>query len=53
MGAGTIGLLATLVLRLQGLQVTTFGLNPNPYLNSDLIEAIGATYQSTQDLVDP
>ena len=30
MGAGTIGLLATLVLRLRGLQVTTFGLNPKP-----------------------
>lgn len=50
MGAGTIGLLATLVLRLRGLQVTTFGLSPRPYLNSDLIEAIGATYQSTKEL---
>jgi threonine dehydrogenase-like Zn-dependent dehydrogenase len=50
MGAGTIGLLATLVLRLRGLQVTTFGLNPKPYLNSDLIEAIGATYQSTKEM---
>ncbi len=42
MGAGTIGLLATLVLRLRGLQVTTFGLSRKPYLNSDLIEALGA-----------
>ena len=50
MGAGTIGLLATLVLRLRGLQVTTFGLNAKPYLNSDLIEAIGATYQSTKEM---
>jgi len=50
MGAGTIGLLATLVLRLRGLQVTTFGLNPKPYLNSDLIEAIGARYQSTKEM---
>ena len=50
MGAGTIGLLATLVLRLRGLQVTTFGLNPKPYLNSDLIEAIGAIYQSTKEI---
>ena len=50
MGAGTIGLLATLVLRLRGLQVTTFGLNPKPYLNSDLIEAVGATYQSTKEM---
>src|SRR5213075_3089878 len=47
MGAGTIGLLATLMLRLRVMRVTTFGLNPKPYLNSDLIEAIGATYQST------
>src|SRR6184192_1476674 len=47
MGAGTIGLLATLVLRLRGLEVTTFGLTRRPYRNSDLIEAIGARYQST------
>src|SRR5437899_2494541 len=50
MGAGTIGLLAALALRLRGLQVTAFGLTQKPYLNSDLIEAIGATYQSTKDL---
>src|SRR6266404_6255174 len=50
MGAGTIGLLATLALRLRGLQVTTFGLTQKPYLNSDLIEAIGATYQSTKEM---
>src|SRR5499426_2613205 len=50
MGAGTIGLLATLVLRLKGLQVTTFGKTPRPYLNSELIESIGATYQSTDGL---
>lgn len=50
MGTGTIGLLATLALRLRGIQVTAFGLNPKPYLNSDLIEGIGATYQSTKEL---
>src|SRR6266478_3780477 len=50
MGAGTIGLLATLVLRLRGLQVTTFGLSRKPYLNSDLIEALGARYESTADV---
>jgi threonine dehydrogenase-like Zn-dependent dehydrogenase len=50
MGAGTIGLLATLVLRLRGLEVTTFGRSQKPYLNSDLIEAIGARYESTADL---
>src|SRR5437867_11502397 len=50
MGAGTIGLLATLVLRLRGLQVTTFGLSRKPYHNADLIQAIGARYESTADV---
>ncbi len=49
-GAGTIGLLATLVLRLRGIEVTTFGLTPRPYLNSDLLEALGARYLTTTDL---
>jgi glucose 1-dehydrogenase len=50
MGAGTVGLLATLVLRLRGLEVTTFALSRKPYLNADLIEAIGARYESTADV---
>jgi threonine dehydrogenase-like Zn-dependent dehydrogenase len=50
MGAGTIGLLATLVLRLRGIEVVTFGMTPKPYLNSELIEALGARYESTSDL---
>src|SRR5678815_5609820 len=49
MGAGTIGLLATLILRLRGLDVTTFALTKKPYLNSDLIEAVGARYVSTEE----
>lgn len=49
LGAGTIGLLATLVLRLRGLDVTTFALNRKPYRNADLIEALGARYISTKD----
>ena len=49
LGAGTIGLLATLVLRLRGLDVTTFALNQKPYRNADLIESIGARYISTKD----
>lgn len=53
MGAGTIGLLATLVLRLRGLDVTTFALTKKPYLNSDLIEAIGARYVSTAETPIP
>src|SRR5437867_61798 len=50
MGAGTIGLLATLALRLRGMQVVAFGRNPKPSLNSDLIEAIDARYESTLEL---
>lgn len=50
MGAGTIGLLATLVFRLRGMEVVTFGKTPKPYLNSDLIEDLGAKYVSTDDI---
>ena len=50
MGAGTIGLLATLALRLRGLQVTVFGRTKAPYLNSELVEALGARYLSTADM---
>ena len=50
LGAGTIGLLASLALRLRGLDVTVFALTRKPYLNSDLVEAIGARYESTRDL---
>jgi len=48
MGSGTLGLLATLVLRLRGLDVTTFGNTMPPTLNSSLIEELGARYISTK-----
>lgn len=48
-GAGTIGLLASLMLRLQGLKVTVFGRTAAPYLNSDLIEQLGASYVNTRE----
>jgi len=48
-GAGTIGLLATLAFRLRGLDVVTFARTPRPYLNSSLIEEIGAGYESTSN----
>jgi threonine dehydrogenase-like Zn-dependent dehydrogenase len=48
LGAGTIGLLATMGLRLRGLEVVALGLDEPPYLNSDLIETLGATYVSTK-----
>src|ERR1700757_1418795 len=44
MGAGTIGLLATLTLRLRGIDVTTFGRSTQPYLNGNLVEQLGARY---------
>ncbi|HEX3622436.1 MAG TPA: glucose 1-dehydrogenase [Acidimicrobiales bacterium] len=49
MGAGTIGLLATMVLRIRCLDVTVFGRDPGPYLNSELLETLGARYLSTQE----
>lgn len=49
LGAGTIGLLATLVLRLRGLEVTTFALNRKPYANAELVEAVGGRYVSTKE----
>jgi glucose 1-dehydrogenase len=48
MGAGTIGLLAALVLRLRGLDVTVFGQRPAPYRNSELLGQIDARYLSTK-----
>jgi threonine dehydrogenase-like Zn-dependent dehydrogenase len=50
MGAGTIGLLATLALRLRGIDVTTFALAPKPNNNATLIEALGARYVSTKEI---
>jgi threonine dehydrogenase-like Zn-dependent dehydrogenase len=47
MGAGTLGLLASLALRLRGLDVTTFGRTPRPYLNAELLDAVGARYVNT------
>jgi glucose 1-dehydrogenase len=47
-GAGTIGLLAALVLRLRGLEVTVFGQRPGPYQNSELLGQIDARYVSTK-----
>lgn len=50
MGAGTIGLLATLMLRLRGMEVTTFALAPKPNPNAALIEDIGARYMTTREM---
>jgi threonine dehydrogenase-like Zn-dependent dehydrogenase len=47
-GAGTIGLLATLAMRLRGLEVTCYSRRLPPYRNSDLIAELGARYVSSQ-----
>ena len=50
LGAGTIGLLAALVLRLRGIEVVTFGKTPKPYINAQMAEDIGTSYVSTGDI---
>jgi threonine dehydrogenase-like Zn-dependent dehydrogenase len=47
-GAGTLGLLATLILRLRGLEVTTLARTEPPTLNSELLQALGVRYLSTR-----
>lgn len=49
MGAGTIGLLAALTLRLRGLEVCVFAREPRPNRRADLVEAIESKYVSTTD----
>ena len=49
-GAGSLGLLATLALRLRGLEVTTLARTEPPTPNSELVEALDARYESTRVL---
>src|SRR5947208_2776889 len=42
LGAGQIGLLATMMLRLRGLDVFTLATRPAPNLKADIAEAYGA-----------
>lgn len=53
LGAGTIGLLAALSLRMRGLQVTSIGRTLPPYRNSRLLEEIGVRYVSNQEMPLP
>ena len=48
LGTGTLGLLASLFLRLRGLDVVAMGRVIPPFLNSRLLEEIGVRYLSTQ-----
>ena len=47
-GAGTIGLLATLGMRLRGIEVICYSRRLPPYFNSELITELGAHYVSSQ-----
>ncbi len=49
MGAGQIGLLTTLILRLRGMQVWTLARTPKPSLKAEIVESLGATYVSTTE----
>jgi threonine dehydrogenase-like Zn-dependent dehydrogenase len=46
MGSGSIGLLATMALVVRGIEVTVLGKDRKPYRNSELIEQLGAFYES-------
>jgi len=48
-GAGQIGLLATLILRLRGMQVFTLARSEKPCLKAEIAEQYGATYVSTRE----
>jgi threonine dehydrogenase-like Zn-dependent dehydrogenase len=48
LGAGTIGMLACLAMRLRGIEVTCYSRRPAPYLNSEMLKEIGVTYVSSQ-----
>lgn len=50
LGTGTIGMLATLMLRLRGLEVFTFGKQQPPFVNANLVEQLGARYVSTESI---
>ncbi len=49
LGAGQIGLLSTLVLKLKGLDVYTLARAPGPHLKSEIVEGLEATYVSTNE----
>ena len=47
LGAGQIGLLATMMLKLRGLEVHTLATKLGPNRKSEIVEAYGASYVST------
>lgn len=47
LGAGPVGLLTALALRLRGIEVAVYSRREPPYLNSQLVEAVGGRYVSS------
>ena len=51
LGVGNVGLLTVMALRMRGYEVHGFGRDKREgYLNAELLEAIGATYDSTAEI---
>lgn len=51
LGTGNVGLLTVMALRMRGYTVHSFGKQTRAdYLNAELCEAVGATYDSTDDI---
>jgi threonine dehydrogenase-like Zn-dependent dehydrogenase len=49
LGAGTVGLLAAMALRLRGLEVHVFARDAVPNRNATLVTELGAQYHATSD----
>jgi glucose 1-dehydrogenase len=49
MGSGQIGLLATMMLRLRGIEVHTIATRPGPHRKESIVSAYGAHYVSTRE----
>lgn len=51
LGTGNVGLLTVMALRMRGFQVHGFGRDARSgYFNADLLEEVGATYDSTAEI---
>jgi len=49
LGAGPIGILGTILLRLRGLEVHVYAKSPSDSLQSHILSGLGASYQSADD----
>ena len=49
LGTGPIGLLASMSLRMRGVEVSAFGRRQMPYKNADLLSELGVRYVSTEE----